>query len=121
MLTSTQLDILMRRCREEGVTLHGGLAAATAMVIGPAAAQRTSGRMCIGSPIDFRAELVPPVSADEAGSYVSCGAVDSAFRWDRDLWAIARQINRSLGRRSRFGQHLSCCGRCCFICPAVGG
>ena len=71
----------MRRCREEGVTLHGALAAAMAMVIGPAAAQRASGRVCIGSPIDFRAELVPPVSADEAGSYVNSCAVVSAFRW----------------------------------------
>ena len=118
MLTSTQLDILMRRCRKEGVTIHGGLAAATAMVIGPAAAQRTSGRMCIGSPIDFRAELVPPVSADEAGSYVSSVPSIVRFGGDRDLWAIARKINRSLGRRSRFGQHLSMLWALRFICPA---
>ena len=118
MLTSTQLDILMRRCREEGVTIHGALAAAMAMVIGPAAAQRTSGRMCIGSPIDFRAELVPPVSADEAGSYVSSVPSIVRFGGDRDLWAIARKINRSLGRRRRFGQHLSMLWALRFICPA---
>jgi hypothetical protein len=118
MLTSTQLDTLMRRCREEGVTVHSGLAATTVMVIGPAAAQRTSGRMCIGSPIDFRAELAPPVSADEAGSYVSSVPSIVRFGGDRDLWAIARQINRSLGRRSRFGQHLSMLWALRFICPA---
>jgi hypothetical protein len=118
MLTSTQLDILMRRCREEGVTVHGALAAAMAMAIGPTAAQRASGRMCIGSPIDFRAELVPPVSADEAGSYVCTVPSIVRFGRDRDLWSIARQINRSLGRRRRSGQHLSMLWGLRFICPA---
>ena len=50
-MTSAQADVLLRRCRENGVTVHGALSAAMAMAIGPAAAQRTSGRMCIGSPM----------------------------------------------------------------------
>jgi hypothetical protein len=118
MLTSTQLDTLSRRCRAEGVTEHGGLAAAMAMVLGPVAAQRASGRVCIGSPIDFRAEAVPPVSADEAGSYVSTVPSMVRFGGDRDLWAVARQINRSLGRRGRIGQHLGLVWALRFICPA---
>jgi hypothetical protein len=117
-LTSTQLDFLMRRCREECVTVHGALAAAMAMAIGPTAAQRASGRMCIGSPINFRAELVPPVSADEAGSYVCTVPSIVRFGGDRDLWSIARQINRSLRRRRRSGQHLTMLWGLRFICPA---
>ena len=117
MLTSTQVDTLMRRCREEGVTVHGALAAAMAMVIGPTAAQRASGRICIGSPINFRSELDPPVSADEAGSYVTTVPSIVRFGGDRDLWSIARQINRSLGRRRRFGQHLALLSALRFMCP----
>lgn len=117
MLTSVQLDGLTRRCRQEGVTVHGALAAAMAMVIGPAAAQRDSGRICIGSPVDFRSELDPPVSTNEAGSYVT--AVPSIVRFgsDLDLWSIARQINRSLGRRRRSGRHLTLLWAWRFICP----
>jgi hypothetical protein len=39
------------------------------------------------------------------------------FGRDRDLWSIARQIHRSLGRRRRFGQHLSMPWGLRFICP----
>jgi NRPS condensation-like uncharacterized protein len=117
-LTSTQVDDLMRRCRHEGVTVHGALAAAMAMVIGPTAAQRDSGRICIGSAINFRSELNPPVSADEAGSYVTTVPSIVRFGSDRDLWSIARQINRSLGRRRRFGQHLASLFAMRLVCPA---
>ena len=118
MLTSTQLDGLVRRCRQEGVTVHGALAAAMAMVIGPTAAQRASGRICIGSPINFRSELDPPVSADEAGSYVNAVPSIVRFGGDRDLWSIARQINRSLRRRRRSGRHLTLLWGLRFICPS---
>ena len=98
--------------------MHGALAAAMAMVIGPTAAQRASGRICIGSPINFRSELDPPVSADEAGSYVYTVPSIVRFGGDRDLWSIARQINRSLRRRRRSGQHLTLLWGLRFICPA---
>ncbi len=98
--------------------MHGALAAAMAMAIGPTAAQRAAGRICIGSPIDFRAELNPPISADEAGAYVATVPSIVRFGGDRDLWSIARQINRSLSRRTRFGQHLALLFALRFICPA---
>jgi hypothetical protein len=117
MLTSTQVDALLRRCREERVTVHGALAAAMAMVIGPEAAQKASGRVCIGSPMDFRSELDPVISADEVGSYVNTVPSFVRFGGNRELWSIARQINRSLGRRRRFGQHLTTLWGMRFICP----
>jgi hypothetical protein len=117
-LTSIQVDALMRRCRQEGVTVHGALAAAMAMAIGPTAARRASGRICIGSPINFRAELTPPIAADEAGCYVATVPSIVRFGGDRDLWSIARQINRSLRRRTRFEQHLALLFALRLICPA---
>jgi hypothetical protein len=88
-----------------------------AMVIGPAAAERGSGRICIGSPVDFRAELDPPVSPDEAGAYVC--TVPSIVRFGRegDLWSIARQVNRSLSRRRRIGQHFALLSALRFMSP----
>jgi hypothetical protein len=117
MLTSTQLDALLRRCREEGVTVHGALAAAMATVIGPNAAQRASGRICIGSPINFRSELDPPASADEAGSYVAALPSIVRFGGDRDLWSIARQFNRSPAHAIGAAPHLAV--RVAFCIPGI--
>ena len=117
MLTSTQLDALLRRCREEGVTIHGALVAAMATAVGPTAAQRESGRICIGSPMDFRAELDPAVTIDQVGSYVNSLPSLVRFGGGRDLWSIARQISRSLGRYRRSGKHLTLLWGLRFICP----
>ena len=117
-LTATQLDSLLRRCREEGVTVHGALAAAMAMVIGPATGKRGSGRMCIGSPIDLRAQCDPPVSPEEAGAYVTTVPSMAGFGPGRDVWSIAREINRSLRRRKRIGQHFALLAALRFMAPA---
>ena len=116
-LTATQVDSLTRRCRAEGVTVHGALAGAMAMAIGPAAAKRDAGRIRIGSPIDFRAELDPPISSDEVGAYVCTVPSTVCFGPDRDLWSIAREVNRSLSRHRRFGQHFALLSALRFMCP----
>jgi hypothetical protein len=87
------------------------------MVIGPAAAKRRSGRICIGSPVDFRAELDPPVASDEAGAYVCTVPSIVRFGRGRDLWSIAHQINRSLSRRRRIGQHFALLSALRFMAP----
>jgi hypothetical protein len=116
-IDSAQVDTLTRRCHAEGVTVHGALAAAMAMVVGPAAAGCTAGRVCIGSPIDFRAELDPPVPAEEAGAYVSTVPSTARFGDGRDVWSIAQDINRTLDRRRRSGQHLALLSALRFVCP----
>lgn len=116
-LTPEQTDALLQRCRVEGVTVHGALAAAMTAVLGPAATGAPSGRVCIGSPIDFRAELVPPITADEAGAYVSTVGSIVRFGNDRDMWALASAVNRSLNRRKRMGQHLALLSALRFVCP----
>jgi hypothetical protein len=108
---------LLRRCLDEGVTVHGALAAAMASVIGPAVAQKASGRVCIGSPMDFRADLNPVVSADEVGSYVNTVPSLVRFGVDRDLWSIARQINRSLTGAGVSHSTSPCCGNCVSSAP----
>ena len=69
----------------------------------------------------LRAELDPPVSADEAGAYVATVPSIVCFGGDRDVWSIARQLNRSLGRRRRFGQHLALLSASRLSLPRVGG
>lgn len=117
MLTSTELDGLVRRCRHKGVTVHGALTAAMVMAIGPGVARNASGRIRIGTPIDFRSELDPPVSTDEVGSYVNAVPTVVRFGGDRDLWSIARRVNRSLGRQRRSGRHLTLLWGLRFVCP----
>lgn len=117
-LSGSQLDALIRRCHAEGVTVHGALAAAMVVAIGPLVAQKDSGWIGITSPIDTRAGAVPPVPADEAGAFVSSLTPIVRFGGGRDLWSIARRINRSLRRRVRFGVHLAAVNGVRYVCPA---
>lgn len=115
-LDEQRLSALTRRCQAEGVTVHGALTAAMARAIGPAVTAG-GGRLCIGVPIDFRAELEPPVDAAEAGAYVSTVPAIARFGPGRDLWSIARAVNRTLHRRRRFDQHLALLSALRFVCP----
>jgi hypothetical protein len=74
--------------------------------------------VCIGSAIEFRSQLQPAITADEAGSYVTSLPSIVRFGDDLELWTMARQINRSLGRRMRLGQHLTTLWGMRFISPA---
>ena len=117
-LSGSQLDALIRRCHAEGVTVHGALAAAMAMAIGPVVAQKDSGWIGINSPVDCRAAAVPPVPFDEAGAFVSSVTPIVPFGGGRDLWSIARQVNRSMRRRVRSGQHLAAQNAARYVAPA---
>jgi hypothetical protein len=118
-LDAGQLDELASRCRREGVTVHSALAAAMAIAVAgvdvavdaavdaAAGATARTRRVCVGSPVDFRAELVPPVGPRDAGAYVA--TVPSHIRVGPrvDLWAAARGAERDLRRRRRLGHHLA--------------
>ena len=117
-LSGSQVDALIRRCHAEGVTVHGALAAAMAMAIGPVVAQKDSGWIGINTPVDCRAAAVPPVPADEAGVFLSSLTPIVRFGGGRDLWSIARQVNRSMRRRVRFGQHLAAQNAVRYVAPA---
>ena len=102
---------LTARCRREGVTVHSALTAAMAIAV--AGTERA--RVTIGSPVDFRAELVPPVAAADAGAYVA--TVPSHVAVAGDLWQVARRAHRDLRRRTRFRQHLALVSLLRFMSP----
>jgi hypothetical protein len=104
-LDAEQLEELTSRCRREGVTVHSALVAAMAIAVATVGAGTR--RMCVGSPVDFRAELIPPVGTRDAGAYVA--TVPSYIRVgpDIDLWTAARGTARDLRRRKRFRHHLA--------------
>lgn len=102
-LPTEQLAELTANCRREGVTVHSALLAAMAITLaGPA--PRT---LTIGSPVDFRADLVPSVDEQEAGAYVATVPSHLKVTPDADLWSIARAAGQDLRRRRRLHQHLA--------------
>jgi hypothetical protein len=106
-LDATQVEALTSRCRREGVTVHSALAAALATAVASVEGTAKTRRVCVGSPVDFRAELVPPVGPRDAGAYVA--TVPSHIRLGQgiDLWPAARGASRDLRRRRRFHHHLA--------------
>ncbi|WP_067686608.1 phthiocerol/phthiodiolone dimycocerosyl transferase family protein [Nocardia jejuensis] len=116
-LTAEQLEAVVERCRTEGVTVHAALAAAMAQALGQECAPGRAGRIGIGSPIDFRAELDPPVDQADAGAYVA--TVPSALSYGAvpSIWHSARELNRGLSRRKLLQQHLALLVTLRFLCP----
>ncbi|MGL5865739.1 MAG: phthiocerol/phthiodiolone dimycocerosyl transferase family protein [Dermatophilaceae bacterium] len=104
-LDAGQLAAVVAWCRHEGVTVHAGVVGALALAV--AGHKRISGRVCVGSPMDFRAELTPPVTSREAGAYVA--TVPSYVRVGPSVpvAAAARQVSRDLRRRRRLHHHLA--------------
>jgi phthiocerol/phthiodiolone dimycocerosyl transferase-like enzyme len=93
-------------CKRNDVTMHGLLAAAMVAAVARDAGTPAPDRVGIGSPIDFRDELEPPVSEDEVGSFVSALPAVVAHRPD-DLWSMARSVNDQLRAGRRRGDHFS--------------
>jgi hypothetical protein len=113
-LTAAQLAELTARCRREGVTVHSALTAAMAIAVAGAAPARVT----VGSPVDFRAQLDPPVGPADAGAYVATVPSHVAVAGGAaDLWAVARGAFRDLRRRTRFRQHLALVSLLRFMSP----
>lgn len=103
-LDGAQLEQLQRRAREHGTTVHGALTAALAIAAGHDHQRRPS-HIAIGSPIDFRDELEPPVRPDEVGTYVA--TVPVVLDIARPFWEVARALTDDLGERRRQGHHFN--------------
>lgn len=119
-LTAEQVAVLLDRCRREGVTVHGALSAAVAAAVGRIVAP-DGGKVCVGSPIDFRSELEPPVPADAAGAYVATVPTYIDVGSDVDFWTTAGRVNRELDRRKRFRQHLALIATLKLVAPKSVG
>ncbi|GGM34170.1 hypothetical protein GCM10012275_01910 [Longimycelium tulufanense] len=113
-LDAEQLDRLVSRCKREGLTVHSALTATMAIAV----AGEDARCVTLGSPVDFRAELVRPVGSRDLGSYVA--TVPSHIRIG-PLWATARRAQRDLNRRTRFGQHLALISMLRFMTPPSVG
>lgn len=103
-LSGEQLAEVSRAAHTHGTTVHGALTAALVF-----AAARDAGKpgqhFTVGSPIDFRAELEPPVSPDEVGTYVA--TVPSVVDTAQPFWAAARAITEDLTARKEEGDHFT--------------
>lgn len=104
-LDAGRLAAVVAWCRREQVTVHAALTAALACSV--AREQGTTGRVVVGSPVDFRAQLAPPVGPDEAGAYVA--TVPSYVRVGPaiELAAAARKVTGDLRRRRHLRHHLA--------------
>ncbi len=97
---------LLDRCRAEGTTVQGALAAA--MILGILRDHDVSGPVPVsfGNPVDMRSSLEPAVG-DVLGFFVSMVPFEGRVAADDDLWALARgvraNIQRALKRREEFG------------------
>jgi hypothetical protein len=105
-LDAGQLAELTIRCRREGVTVHSALSAAMAIAVADLGTTRPRS-VCVGAPVDFRAELNPPVDRRDAGAYVATVPSYVRLDGDGDLWEVARSAHRDLHRRRRLRQHLA--------------
>ncbi|WP_280427623.1 phthiocerol/phthiodiolone dimycocerosyl transferase family protein [Nocardia brasiliensis] len=106
-LNGDELDRLAGTCRAKGVSVHGALSAALAAAIGEQMTPGRAGKLAIGSPVDFRGELQPPVGADEAGAYVCTLPTVLPYGPAVDFWDVAAQTNQDLRERSAASQHFA--------------
>ena len=96
---------LVARCRTEGTSVHGALAAAflqAAANVILAAGGRRPARLGVVSPVSLRAALEPPVSGDECGLFVSAVTVlPSLAQVTGAFWPLARAVKTELAAALR--------------------
>lgn len=120
-LGGAELDQLIAACRGAGVSVHGALSAALALAAGEQMTPGAPGKLTIGSPIDFRGELQPPVRPEEAGAYVCTLPTVLEYGPASDFWAIAARTNRDLRARSTAAQYFSAVAMVAVITPKSVG
>ncbi|MEU9120995.1 FAD-dependent monooxygenase [Streptomyces sp. NPDC048506] len=106
-LTAGELELLVGACKRHEATVHGALAAAMVTAVAQEAGTAEPAHFSIGSPLDFRAELEPAVSHDEAGTYAATLPSRVLYQPGTPLWPMARAISRDLADRRKRAEHLS--------------
>jgi NRPS condensation-like uncharacterized protein len=89
------VDQLHRRAREEDTTLHGALLAAQILAIAHDRQDAKERPYFIGSAVNLRKRLIPPVGED-VGFFVTIGASVNVAKSDTDFWALAKAVRESL-------------------------
>ncbi|WP_250399642.1 FAD-dependent monooxygenase [Streptomyces cellostaticus] len=106
-LTADQVRRLVRAARRHGTTVHGALAAALVSAVALDAGTPAAAHFSIGSPVDFRAGLEPPVLPDEVGTYVATVPTRVRYEPGGSLWPMARTVSQDLVRRRKRQDHLA--------------
>lgn len=87
---------LQDRCRDEGTSLHGLLAAAQLIaqrrVESAGGAEAGERALFLSCPVDMRPQLDAPPAADHPGLYVSILSSPFAVAADSDPWRLARDV-----------------------------
>ena len=86
---------LHHKARQENTTLHGALLAAQILAMAEDRADRGARNYFVGSPVNLRRKLSPPVQ-DDVGFFVTMGFSMNRVRPGEDFWALAGEIRKSL-------------------------
>ncbi|MFF3853971.1 hypothetical protein [Micromonospora sp. NPDC002575] len=116
-LTAEQVAALAQACRRERTTVHGALAAAMVLAVAAETGPPAPGHVAIGSPVDFRAALTPPVPERAVGAYVATVPSFVPYRPGASLWQVARSISGDLAGRRQRGSHFAMVDLVRLSCP----
>lgn len=89
------IDRLHRRAHKEGTTLHGAMLAAQILAIAHDREDSKERPYFIGSPVNLRKRLNPPVGED-IGFFVTIGASINLAKQDTEFWPLAKAVRGSL-------------------------
>jgi hypothetical protein len=89
------IDRLHRRAHKEGTTLHGAMLAAQILAIAHDREDSKERPYFIGSPVNLRKRLNPPVGED-IGFFVTVGASINLAKPDTEFWPLAKAVRASL-------------------------
>ncbi|MFI1629055.1 FAD-dependent monooxygenase [Streptomyces noursei] len=106
-LTTEELRLLVSACQRHDSTVHGALAAAMVTAVAQETGTQRPTHFSIGSPLDFRSELDPAVSYDEAGTYAATLPTHVRYQPGAPLWGMARAISQDLADRRQREEHLA--------------
>jgi hypothetical protein len=89
------IDRLHKRAHEQGTTLHGAMLAAQILAIAHDRGEARERPYFIGSPVNLRKRLNPPVGED-VGFFVTIGASVNLAEPDTEFWSLAKAVRGSL-------------------------
>jgi len=89
------VDRLHRRAHKEGTTIHGAMLAAQILAIAHDREDLKERPYFIGSPVNLRKKLNPPVGED-IGFFVTIGASINLAKADTEFWPLAKAVRESL-------------------------
>jgi len=89
------VDRLHMRADKEGTTIHGAMLAAQILAISHDRGDVKERPYFIGSPVNLRKKLNPPVGED-IGFFVTIGASVNLVKPDTDFWPLAKAVRESL-------------------------